>query len=77
MSPGAATENKHHHCCIEVMFEMDHYSVGLCCVCGRYLFISGGEDKTVYQTASEREDELIQHIIYMKEQLARREASKT
>lgn len=78
MGPGAATENKHHHICAEVIFETDHYSIGSCRICGRYLFILGNNNKTTYYVASEQESELIISIIHMKEQLARMEKnSKT
>jgi len=74
MGPGAATENKHHHICAEVLFETGHYSIGSCRVCGRYLFISGDGDKTTCQVASERESVLIADVICAQAQLAKLEA---
>ena len=72
--PGAAIERKHHHFCGRVILasiELDQLDVGMCEVCGRYLFISTDENRTVYRVATQREEELILALVNARAQIAR------
>lgn len=69
--PGAAAEHKHHHFCTEVLLGLGYTEIGLCQICGRYLFISTDKDKTTYRVATQREGGLVAELMYMKAQITR------